>query len=142
MKKALINLANIAICTSNDLHCLHFGMQGAEFDTLHKKVLQKYYTQAADDADTWAEAACMFGADSVNFNDSAVGWVSVPVGIFNRERVVDRTTDLLTSYCAALLLVFDKLNKESTIAAVGVANTLQTQIEYWSKELLYFNARR
>ncbi len=53
--KALIELSDVMICASNDFHCLHFNVTGTDFDTLHRKILKKYYEQAADDYDELAE---------------------------------------------------------------------------------------
>jgi len=140
---ALINLADIALCTSNDLHTMHLNYKGTEFDTMHKKVLQKYYDKAAEDADTWYEAAAMFETESPSLNDAArrLNWQSVE-GMFNYNSVVQKCDELLQTYCAALLLVYNALNDEQCYLSVGVQNTVQTAIEYWSKEQAYFNARR
>lgn len=142
--EALIKLADVANCVNGDFHLMHLNYRGAEFDALHKEVLQKYYDEAAEDYDTWAEAALMFTDTVPSPNESAVRleWQSLQ-GPYTRESAVQRIDELLSTYCAALLIVFDALDSnEKCFASVGVANTLQTRIEYWSKEKEYFNKRR
>lgn len=143
MHEALINLADIALCTSNDFHLLHLNYTGNDYDAMHKQVLKEYYEQAANDYDTWAEAVGMYGYSVPTPNDAAkrINWQSRQ-GEVNYTTAVNHSTKLLETYCAALLLVFDKLEQLHSIASVGIANTIQTRLEYWSKELLYFNKRR
>jgi len=120
---------------------------GAEFDTMHKKVLKKYYEQAADDYDSWAEAALMFDDATINNpNESGqrIQWQSMSCadGI-DKVRTVERTNVILEAYLEAAILLFNSLNERTgCYKCVGIANALQTRIEYWSKELCYFNKRR
>lgn len=146
MDKVLLELADIAACISGDFHTLHLNMKGSEFDTMHKKVLQKYYEEAAHDYDSWAEAAAMFEAVAPNVNEAAtrIGWKS-----FNDEGLVDRSTAVtevdkrLEYYLESLVAVFAELNANTECPLhIGVANTVQTRIEYWAKEHAYFNSRR
>jgi DNA-binding ferritin-like protein len=141
----LIELADIAACFSGDLHTLHLNMHGNEFDTMHKKVLQKYYEEAADDYDSWAEAACMFKGIAPNVNEAAtrIGWKSFNGMLVHRETVVREVSERLKAYLDALVPVFAKLNDNTECPLhIGVANTVQTRIEYWAKEYAYFNKRR
>jgi DNA-binding ferritin-like protein len=140
----LLELADIAACVSGDFHTLHLNMKGAEFDTLHKKVLQKYYEEAADDYDSWAEAAGMFEAQAKNVNEAAtrIGWKSFD-GEVSRDVAVDESDKRMKVYLESLVAVFDKLNANTKCPlSIGISNTLQTRIEYWSKEYAYFNRRR
>lgn len=144
--KALLDLADIANCTSNDFHCMHFNFHGQEFDNMHKKVLKKYYEEAADDYDTWSEAALMFddAPEAPNGNESAtrVNWTS-HTGLIERQESIDIINYMLDVYCKALVVIFDALGQKTDCPlAVGVQNTVQTRIEYWSKEMAFFNARR
>ena len=143
---ALSNLADIAASLSGDFHTMHLNMQGIEFDTMHRKVLKKYYEQSADDYDSWAEAALMF-EDCMNIettNDAAkrIEWQSFN-GPVTREIAIERVNLIIQAYMEAAVSLFQSLNTKIDCAkCIGVANALQTRIEYWSKELNYFNARR
>jgi len=142
--EALQNLADIANCISGDFHLMHLNFRGAEFDTFHKKVLKKYYEEATDDFDSWSEAAAMFINDVANGNGSAerVEWTSCN-GTYTKDDTITKIDELLDSYMAAAVIVFIALNQETSCnKCIGIANTLQTRIEYWSKELSYFNNRR
>lgn len=144
--KALLNLADIANSISGDFHTLHLNMRGSEFDTMHKEVLKTYYEEAANDYDSWAEASLMFDdvKDVQNTNGSAqrISWTSFE-GSVNKQTAVERTTLILTAYMEAAVSVFNSLSSKTDCPlCIGVSNTLQTRIEYWSKELAYFNARR
>jgi DNA-binding ferritin-like protein len=142
---AVIELADIAACISGDMHTLHLNMQGDEFDTMHKKVLQKYYEEAADDYDAWAEAAGMFGEVAPNINEAAtrIGWHSFEGAAVDRATAVREVNDRLNAYLEALVAVFGNLNSNTECPLhIGIANTVQTRIEYWSKEYAYFNKRR
>ena len=143
---ALLNLADIAACLSGDFHTMHLNIHGTEFDTLHRKVLTKYYVEADYDYDNWAETAMLFDdVENVpNKNKSAerIQWQSFE-GDCTRDSIISRTTDIINGYIEALHTIFVSLNtKQDDYKCVGVANTLQTRIEYWSKEVNYFNARR
>ena len=144
--QALLNLADIATCISGDFHSMHLNYQGIQFDMMHGTVLKKYYEEAADDADTWAEAALLFSDAPVipNQNGAAVriSWQSCE-GKCNLISATARIEEILTAYMEACVILFNSLNKSIDCSkCVGVANTLQTRIEYWSKELYYFNKRR
>lgn len=140
--EALVELADIANCVSGDFHTMHLNFSGEEFDTMHKKVLQKYYEQAAEDYDAWAEAAAIFDATAPSTNESAtrIGWKSVS-GMFNKTTAVERTSTMLEAYLEMLAVVFKALSKDD-YKSIGVQNAVQGRIEYWSKELCYFNKRR
>jgi len=145
--EALLNLADIANCVSGDFHLMHLCFHGAEFDSMHKDVLKTYYEQAADDYDSWAEAALMFDdATIMNPNGSAVriSWQSIECsdGI-DKQWAVQEINTRIETYLEAALIIFNSLNnKTDDYKCVGVVNALQTRIEYWSKELCYFNKRR
>jgi DNA-binding ferritin-like protein len=141
----LIELADIASCLSGDFHTLHLNVQGAEFDTMHKQVLQTYYEEAADDYDSWAEAAGMFEGVAPNVNEAAtrIGWKSFEGTVIDKAAAVKEVDERLKAYLDALVPVFVKLNNNTECPLhIGVANTVQTRIEYWSKEYAYFNKRR
>ena len=143
---ALLDLADLANCISGDFHVLHLNVRGLEFDTLHKQVLKTYYEQAAEDYDSWAEAALMFedteAAPNPNESGKRIEYQSYD-GTPTRDEAIAKTKDLLELYFEALVTLFRALEQEKEDAkCIGVSNTLQTRIEYWSKELHYFNARR
>jgi DNA-binding ferritin-like protein len=141
----LIELADIAACLSGDFHTLHLNMQGAEFDTMHKKVLQTYYEEAADDYDAWAEAAGMFEGIAPNVNEAAtrIGWKSIEGAAVDKATAVKEVDERLKAYLDALVPVFVKFNDNTECPLhIGIANTVQTRIEYWAKEYAYFNKRR
>jgi DNA-binding ferritin-like protein len=142
---ALVALADLANSVSGDFHCLHFNVQGAEFDTMHRKVLKKYYEEAADDYDELAEKSRMYGCLFPTPNSSAerIGYSSFePTNIVNKEVAVKRSQDvielLLSQYSSMLIL----MNERDCPKCQGIANFLQTRIEYWSKEAFYFNNSR
>jgi DNA-binding ferritin-like protein len=143
---ALIELADVASCLSGDFHTLHLNMSGDEFDTMHKKVLQKYYEEAADDYDTWAEAAGMFDEVAPNVNEAAtrIGWKSYEGSTtIHKDVAVKEIEARLKAYLDALVPVFGELNSNAECPFhIGIANTVQTRIEYWVKEYAYFNKRR
>lgn len=146
---ALQELADLAICASNDFHCLHFNVHGPEFDTLHAKVLKKYYEEAADDHDELAEKKRMYGATVQNANEAAsrISYQSV-VGDtqddkFSRNGVIHRAGNVIDEILTQYTAVYKILNKKDDCPkAIGIANFLQTRIEYWSKERYFFNVAR
>ncbi len=142
--KALITLADLANSVSGDMHAMHLNMRGAEFDTMHKNVLKEYYEQAAEDYDSLAEWACCFSEEGVpNPNESAarIEFQSF-VGTVDRARAIERTNEILEELCKYFLSVFKMLEEQDCPVCIGIANWLQGRLEYWSKELAYFNAAR
>ena len=145
--QALLNLADIANSVSGDLHTMHLNFHGLEFDMMHKEVLKTYYEEAAEDYDSWSELALMF--DDVQFvenqNESAkrIEWRSYE-GDVTREKAVARSEEIITAYMEAAVMLFNSVNNlvNADCKSIGVANALQTRIEFWSKELHYFNKRR
>jgi DNA-binding ferritin-like protein len=126
------------------MHTLHLNMQGPEFDTMHKKVLLKYYTALDDDYDSLAEFAACYDWECKNRNESAsrVGWTSFE-GTCDKAKAVAEANDIIDKVLTAMLELFNTLNKITDCPiAVGVANWLQGRLEYWAKERHYFNARR
>ncbi len=143
--KALIELSDVMICASNDFHCLHFNVTGTDFDTLHRKILKKYYEQAADDYDELAEKARCYGATIPNASQAAerIGYNVPESNITDRDTTVSETQKVLDLILEQMLIVYRYFNRiEDCPVAVGIANYLQTRLEYWSKEATYFNKSR
>jgi DNA-binding ferritin-like protein len=145
ISKGLVALSDLANCVGGDFHTLHLNYVGEDFDNMHKKVLQKYYEQAADDYDSIIERARMFGAIAPATNESAtrIQFQSQPAVEVQREEVVIRTNVLLEEYIAQMLTVYAALNQTTKDArCVGVANFLQGRIDYWTEEQFFFNKGR
>jgi DNA-binding ferritin-like protein len=141
---AIAQCSDICAAAAGDIHTLHLNMSGDEFDTMHKKVLLKYYEALDEDYDSLAEFAACYGWQCLNKNESAkrVGWSSFD-GMVHKAEAVKQTDDTLDIVLAAMLTLFNSLNKiEDCPIAVGIANWLQGRLEYWAKERHYFNARR
>jgi DNA-binding ferritin-like protein len=146
MEKAalLLELADIAICVHGDFHTMHLNMFGAEFDTMHAKVLQKYYDEAAGDYDSLAELASMYTEAVPNKLAAAerIGW-SAFNGPVDRDTAVEQVNIRLDMYLNSSAKVYNVFEADDhDFSSIGIANWLQGRIEYWSKELLYFNKRR
>jgi len=141
---ALIELADLANCVSGDFHTLHLNVHGIEFDSIHS-VLKTYYEEAADDYDELAEKARMFDILVPNKNGSAtrIGYGSIDEMLFTRSECVGLIQTAMIHLTETYLQVYQQLNKIDTcIKSVGISNFLQTRIEYWSKELCFFNNSR
>ncbi len=142
---ALVEMADIMLAASNDFHCLHFNVIGEEFDTLHKKVLKTYYEQAADDYDELNEKARSLGVKIPNGSSAAsrVGYTELQGALFDRTQAVHESQQVLESICNQMLICYRYFNRiEECPICVGVANYLQSRLEYWSKEMAYFNKAR
>lgn len=145
--KAMVEAAMCMNCASNDFHCMHFNMQGPEFDTMHADVLKKYYEQAADDFDELSEKACMFKTASEGFPNAngameISGYTSWDGQPCIRDIVVARCNDIFETICKCMTQIFIYCNKQDDACCIGVANYLAGRLEYWSKEQHYFNAHR
>jgi DNA-binding ferritin-like protein len=141
---ALAEVSDICAAAAGDMHTLHLNMHGIEFDTFHKKVLQKYYEQLDDDYDSLAEFAGCYSWECKNKNESAsrVKWTSYS-GSCDRIEAVNVTNEVLAVVLKNLKDLYVVLNKLSdNPLAIGITNWLQGRIEYWAKEVYYFNARR
>lgn len=141
---ALIELADIFICASNDLHTAHLNMRGRGFDRMHKKVLLAYYEELASDYDAAAEFAGCFDAAIPNANDAAsrISWKSFD-GFVGYDSAVVLINEVLTFLCDKLVILYNAFNSfENCSICIGITNWLQGRIEYWTKELNYFNRRR
>ncbi len=144
---AIQELADLATCISADFHHLHFNFAGAEFDEMHKDVLKTYYEQAADDADEFGEWCTAFDENHVvqNQSEAADRLMYTPCNKgpkINKETAVLESKELLETLCSKYLTVFKALEKENCPLCVGLANFIQGRLEYWAKEMAYFNARR
>ena len=146
--KALVELADLMVCTSNDFHNLHFNVKGIEFDTLHRKALKKYYESAANDFDELYEKASMFveAIPSLNLAAERIGYEidleRTSSRLVDRQEAVMRCNGILELINECWYKCYCLFNDIHETRCIGVANFLQTRIEYWSKELYYFNARR
>lgn len=142
---ALLELADLANCVGGDFHLLHLNCKGVDFDSMHRKTLKKYYEQAAEDFDSFAEAACSLKHRAFTPNESAkrIDYQSLEPLEFDRKEAVKISAVLLEQYCKMLMKVFNHFNKiDECPICIGIANLLQTRLEYWSKEWAYFNYRR
>jgi DNA-binding ferritin-like protein len=142
--KAIAQVSDICAAAAGDIHTAHLNMKGTEFDTMHKKVLLKYYEALDDDYDSLAEFAACYGFVCQNKNEAAsrVGWQSFN-GMVNRSAAVDVCNEVLNSVTDKMKDLYRALNRiDDCPIAIGVANWLQGRLEYWAKEVFYFNARR
>jgi len=143
---ALIQLADIVNCASGDFHCLHFNVAGNEFDTFHSKVLKKYYENASNDFDELCEKARMFEVIIPSPNESAVRLKYDSINLTGRTLKADCILyihDIIECIIEAFSKVFIITNQIlDDSRCIGVANFLQGRLEYWTKELWFFNANR
>ena len=143
--KIVTELADIANCASGDFHALHLNIRGTEFDSLHRKVFKKYYEEASDDFDEFAEKALMFVPSFPSPNKSAerIGYRSFEDGCIEKGLAVERAKEVMELIQENYMLAFQALNVMTGCPrCLGIANFLQTRLEYWSKECYYFNSRR
>lgn len=142
--KALLELADLAASVAGDFHTLHLNMRGGEFDTMHKKVLLKYYEKADDDYDTLAEWAGCYGVDMPNKNDSAkrVGYKSLEAKPFVRDEAVQLAQERLDGICEAYAAFHSSVSKVGDALSIAVTSDIETLLTYWTKEANYFNKRR
>lgn len=149
MEKAaevLIELSDIANCLSGDFHTLHLNITGADFDTMHKKVLKKYYEEAGNDYDDLAEMARRkpWATQVPSTNESAkrIGWDSFE-GHCSRESAVQRTDKVLTLYLEQMNIAYKFFDKNAECpVSQGIASWLQDRLNYWGSEWGFFNAAR
>jgi DNA-binding ferritin-like protein len=142
---ALIALADFANAVGGDFHALHLNLIGEEFDTLHGEVLKKYYEEAGNDYDSLAELARMYVVMVPNPNGSAerIGFDSWDAGQVTKPAIVGRAEDCMKGLLEMYSDMYRTVNEiEDDARTIGVANFLQTRIEYWSKECAYFNRSR
>ena len=141
---ALVELADLLVCISNDFHNLHFNYRGTEFDIMHKKTLQKYYDKSGDDYDEIYEAAMMFTkvVPPVNEASTRINYPNKDFGEVGRQQAVTASMELLNLICTYYYKCFCLLNDIKEVRCIGVSNLLQDRIQYWSKELYYFNRGR
>jgi DNA-binding ferritin-like protein len=142
----LIELSDIANCLSGDFHTLHFNITGSDFDTMHKKVLKKYYEEAANDYDSIAEMARRksWAVPVPNTNASAerIHWANFE-GICSRETAIQRTDKILELYIVQMNTVYRFFDKKSECpVSQGIASWLQDRLNYWGAEWGFFNAAR
>jgi DNA-binding ferritin-like protein len=145
MGNAMIQLADLANCASGDFHCLHFNFAGAEFDELHRNVLKTYYEEAAEDFDELNEKASMYAVWVPSPNEAAtrLEYKSCGAEPIQKGPCVAKVNHIIDTIVKAYTETFKLFNDLTDCPrSVGVANFLQTRIEYWSKEQYYFNARR
>lgn len=141
---AVAQCSDICAAAAGDIHTLHLNMKGIEFDTMHKKVLLKYYEALDEDYDSLAEFAACYNWQCQNKNESAkrAGWDSFE-GMVNKAEAVKQTASVLDIVLSAMLALYTSLNKITDCPiAVGICNWLQGRLEYWAKEAHYFNKRR
>lgn len=141
----LQSLADVAGCTSGDLHTLHFNISGEDFDTMHKKVLKKYYEEAAEDQDNWSEWKVAFKEPAANplYAADRIQWQKQEYEQVDRRLAIEKVSQLLEQYCESMRIVFKAWNSKTDCPLkVGICNALQTRLEYWAKEMAYFNERR
>jgi DNA-binding ferritin-like protein len=146
MDKALYELADCFNCVSGNIHTLHLNVHGANFDTVHKKWTNKYYQELDEDYDSAAEWGRCYESPAPNKNDSAsrISFKSIPAKPYTCEEAVHIAGTNIEAMLEQMHLLFTIANKKADKCpiATGVANWLQTRIEYWSKELAFFNKNR
>jgi DNA-binding ferritin-like protein len=141
--RAIFELADAAACAAGDFHTLHLNVAGPGFDTAHE-VLEKYYRKADEDYDTWAEWGRCFALPAPNKNEAAVRiqYVSLQPGVESADTAFEAALVVMASYLKALQAVHAGTDEDADFLKDGIANSLQTAIEYWSKEMAFFTAAR
>lgn len=143
--KALQELSDIAACVAGDMHTLHLNMKGCEFDVMHKEVFKTYYEEADSDYDEIIEWSACFGNIAPNKNSSAerISYQSLDIELVEKEQAVQEADSRLSNYVDKLKQTFNALeNIKDCPISIGISNWLQGRLEYWAKEVYYFNARR
>jgi DNA-binding ferritin-like protein len=141
---AIATLADCCAATSGNVHTIHLNIMGEEFDTYHKKITQAYYEALDDDYDELAEWARCYDYVVENKNESAarVEFQSLN-GVFTRDEAVGLLATNLEQVLGQFKLLFNAVNELTDCPiAIGVANWLQDRIQYWAKEVYFFNAKR
>lgn len=141
--KALIELADLANCASNDFHMLHLNVFGATFDAIHE-VLKKYYEEAANDYDSLAELARMSEVPVPNAVGSAerIHYEGIEGNLYDCAQCIDFIDIVLVRIVSNYTGLFNILNDLNSPKAIGASNFLQGRLEYWVKELCFFNHNR
>jgi DNA-binding ferritin-like protein len=144
--EALVNLSDIANCVGGDFHTMHLNISGEEFDTIHG-ILKKYYEEADEDYDLWAEAALMFedipAVSDKNLSATRINWQGCSTAIVDRSIVITEVDRILESYLNAMSIVYLAAEQNDTdYKCIAILNTIHDRIEYWTKEKCYFNKRR
>jgi len=144
--EVLIALSDMANCLSGDFHTMHLNITGEDFDTMHKKTLKKYYEEAADDYDSFAEMARRkpWSTTIPTQNESAkrIEWKSFE-GECCRCTAVEETDKRLELYLTALCKVFNYFNEKTDCPqSQGIASFIQDRMNYWGAEWGFFNASR
>jgi DNA-binding ferritin-like protein len=141
---AVATLADCCAAVSGNVHTLHLNVSGLSSDTYHKKVTKKYYEQLDNDYDELAEWARCYDYEVQNKNESAarITFQSL-VGTFTCEQVVAELNYNLKAVLEQFRLLFEAVNNITECAiTIGLANWLQDRIQYWAKEVYFFNAKR
>jgi DNA-binding ferritin-like protein len=144
LSKAVMALADVCAASAGDLHTLHLNYKGAEFDMMHKKVLKKYYEQLDSDYDDLAEWGRCFDITALNKNEAAsrIEYQSYN-GNCDRQHAIEITHVVLDNVATVMREVFNYTNKiEDCYICIGLSNWLQTRLEYWAKEIAFFNKYR
>jgi DNA-binding ferritin-like protein len=142
--QALSELADWCNCIGGDFHTLHLNMHGQEFDRLHRDVLQDYYEQCDSDYDSFAEWAQCYDFVAPNKNESAtrIKYQSYN-GTNDREQAINKSAELLDTVCTLFKDTYNSFNAITDCPiAIGITNFIQTRLEYWAKEMAYFNKER
>jgi DNA-binding ferritin-like protein len=143
--KAISTLADCCACVSGNVHTIHLNYVGPQFDTMHKIVTQEYYEALDEDYDSLAEWARCYDVFVPNKNESAIRikFQSIEAGPFNYETAAKTMQENFEVLVEQFKVLYNALNSVTDCAtSIGVANWLQGRIEYWSKELRFFNANR
>jgi DNA-binding ferritin-like protein len=141
---AVATLADCCAATSGNVHTIHLNITGTEFDTYHKKITQEYYEALDDDYDELAEWARCYDYVVPNKNESAarIEFKSLN-GTFTRDTAVEQLASNLTQLLGQFKLLFNAVNELTDCPiAIGLANWLQDRIQYWAKEVYFFNDKR
>jgi DNA-binding ferritin-like protein len=142
--EVMFTLADACASLEGQMHTLHLNVTGHEFDTLHKKVFQDYYGQLAEDYDSAAEWGRCAGAFAPNKNEAAqrVKFLSLgPQGV-ERNEAVALAGQCLDAVVDNMTTVFNALNEQKDSLSIGICNWLQSRLEYWVKEQMFFNRAR
>jgi len=140
---AAFEFADFMICAHADFQIMHNAMEGEEFDVMHKDVLQEYYDEAADDYDGLIEWGRALGGKNKNKLNAAtrIKYPVFEIEMINRTVAIDRSDWLLDQICKGFLLLFNACNEKCPIQ-MGFQDFLQGRLQYWAKEMAYFNAQR
>lgn len=150
MEEQKVLLAIMLLHQSN-MHILHWNAVGPEFDTMHVKVTDDYYSKIGEDLDGVCETIIRMGGTPCNYPEVLMilrdcegcnYQVYSSEKTYTRDEIVAGCDEILGDICRQIVKVLKTPEIENDPKNIGIKSYYENLLNEYDKEYRFLNCKR